>query len=100
MVRLGTPPAGVENPPTEIGGGEPLATHLFWTVPGSPQAAIAFLKAHPVSGTALGDSGSSTSDVGPLWFDQDVGGTYFRGDITPEAVAAPGGTSVLGLTSK
>ncbi|HLI56020.1 MAG TPA: hypothetical protein VKY26_03200 [Actinomycetota bacterium] len=90
--RDGNPPPALANPATEIGPGAAISAQRLWTVPGSPEATIAFLRAHLVTGAVPGDSGGPGER---LWFDEDVTGTAIGGDVTPEVVAGPGDTSIL-----
>ncbi|HLI56942.1 MAG TPA: hypothetical protein VKY26_07880 [Actinomycetota bacterium] len=89
------PPSGLEQAATAIGPGVNIATHRLWTVPGTPETAISFLQGHLVSGTAMGDSGVAANDPPPLWFDEDVTETGLVGDVTPEVVPGPAGTTIL-----
>ncbi|MGH2719248.1 MAG: hypothetical protein ACRDJU_11790, partial [Actinomycetota bacterium] len=99
----GPPPAKLAHAATEIGPGPAVVADRLWTVPESPQATIAFLKAHLVSGTALGDEGDAPTNPPPWSFDEDVSATATTpagfpavgGVVTPEVIAGPANTSIL-----
>lgn len=100
------PPGAVETGPPSGGlgsgtslGGLTLAASRYWTVPGSPEAALAYLQAHMVQGAAMGSSRGYGSDTEPRSFDEEVPEegiptTEVLGDVSPAVVAAGGRTNL------